>query len=147
MEVTRTINSQFPVPHLLFHPLSANFEAAVPLSVLNNRVAFEANPNAFADQFRVIGSRGVKTAAQAMDQYGNLFFVLWDPLAIVCWDSSTSYNRENIKVVYRNDETLQFASGVKVVKNTNGNEELWMITNRLQVGIEFLKFQKKKKKS
>jgi Major royal jelly protein len=72
-------------------------------------------------------------SAQAMDRNGNLFFVLMDPIAVVCWDSSLPYVIENIKIVIQNDATLQFASGVKVIKNLHGNEELWIITNRFQV--------------
>lgn len=68
-----------------------------------------------------------------MDSNGNMFFVLLDPLALVCWDSSAPYSTENFKVIYQNNETLQFASGVKVVKNALGMEELWVMTNRFQV--------------
>ena len=68
-----------------------------------------------------------------MDKNGNLYFVLLNPLAIVCWDSSTSYKTDNIKILYRNDETMQFAGGMKVVTNLVGDEELWLVTNRLQV--------------
>ena len=72
-------------------------------------------------------------SAEAMDQYGNLFFVLMNPIAIACWDSSTPYNRDNIKIILRDDRTLQFASGVKVIKNLSGEEELWVMTIRFQV--------------
>lgn len=68
-----------------------------------------------------------------MDSNGNLFFVLVNPMALVCWDSSTPYTIDNIKVIYRDDETLQFASGVKIVRNAIGIEELWIMTNRFQV--------------
>lgn len=70
-----------------------------------------------------------------MDKNGNLFFVLNDPLALGCWNSKTAYNTENIKVLYRNDATLQFSGGMKVVKNFHGDEELWFVTNRLQVNL------------
>lgn len=68
-----------------------------------------------------------------MDRNGNLFFVVLDPLALVCWDSSTPYSMENIKILHQNDLTLQFASGLKIVKNLNGLDELWVFTNRFQV--------------
>lgn len=70
-----------------------------------------------------------------MDRNGNLFFVLLDPLAVACWDSSTPYNRENIKVLVENDVTLQFGSGLKVIRNLSGEEELWITTVPLQVGF------------
>lgn len=68
-----------------------------------------------------------------MDKNGNLFFVLMDPIALACWDSSTPYAIENIKVVMQHDAKLQFASGLKIVKNLYGNEELVLLTNRFQV--------------
>jgi hypothetical protein len=70
-----------------------------------------------------------------MDQYGNLYFVLMNPIALVCWDSSTPYNRDNIKVIVQDNVALQFASGVKVIKNLSGQEELWIMTIRFQVGF------------
>lgn len=77
-----------------------------------------------------------------MDSNGNLFFVLMDPIALVCWDSSLPYKSDNIKIVVQNDETLQFASGLKIVKNLFGVEELWVLTNRFQVWIVAILFRK-----
>lgn len=68
-----------------------------------------------------------------MDKNGNLFFGLMNPIAIACWDSSKPYTRSNIHIVAQNDETLQFASGLKVVLNKKGKEELWVMTCRFQV--------------
>lgn len=67
-----------------------------------------------------------------MDRNGNMFFVLNSPLALACWDSSTTYGRHNIKIVYRNDEILQFASGMKVKRNPQGEDELWIMTDKFQ---------------
>lgn len=74
-----------------------------------------------------------------MDGNGNLFFVLLEPMALVCWDSTTAYNADNIKIVHRDDVSMQFSGGMKIVKNLNGEDELWFITNRLQV--KFLEFK------
>lgn len=68
-----------------------------------------------------------------MDRNGNLFFGLLDPISIACWNSKKAYNKANIRYLVRNDETLQFVSGMKIVINTAGDEELWFVTNRLQV--------------
>lgn len=73
--------------------------------------------------------------AEAMDSNGNLYFVLYNPIALACWDSSTPYSRDNIKVIHQNDATLQFGSGVKVIKNLAGVEEIWILTNRFQVEV------------
>lgn len=68
-----------------------------------------------------------------MDRNGNLFFVAMDPVALICWDSSLPYKLENLKIVVQNDVTLQFASGLKIIKNLDGNDEIWILTNRFQV--------------
>lgn len=68
-----------------------------------------------------------------MDSNGNMWFVLLNPVALVCWDSSLPYSSDNIKVVEENNETLQFASGLKIIKNSSHDEEIWIITNRFQV--------------
>lgn len=68
-----------------------------------------------------------------MDRNGNLYFVLMNPIAVACWDSSTPYNRDNIKVMVQDDQSLQFASGMKVIENLFGEEELWIMTIRFQV--------------
>lgn len=85
--------------------------------------------------FQPLGSRGIQSAAQAMDKNGNLFFGQMDPISIACWDSSKPYDANNIRVVVQNDETLQFASGMKIITNRNGEEELWVLTDRIQVFI------------
>lgn len=124
---------------LYFHALASTQEHSVPLSVINNPVNV-LNPALQASAFSTIGTRGIQTAAQAMDSNGNLFFVLMDPIALACWDSSMPYSTKNIKIVYENRETLQFASGLKIVKNRKGAEEIWIMTNRYQVTKIILKF-------
>lgn len=68
-----------------------------------------------------------------MDCSGNLYFVLLNPIALACWDSETPYTTQNIKILVQNDETLQFGSGLKIIKNLDGIEELWVTTIRFQV--------------
>lgn len=68
-----------------------------------------------------------------MDQNGNLFFALVDPPALACWNTRTPYNVDNIRIVYRDDKTMQFASGLKITTNLRNEEEIWLLTNRLQV--------------
>lgn len=68
-----------------------------------------------------------------MDSNGNMFFGLMNPVGLACWDSSRPYTIDNMRVVAQNNETLQFASGIKVVLNKKGKEELWVLTCRFQV--------------
>lgn len=67
-----------------------------------------------------------------MDSYGNLFFGVHEPAAVACWDSSQPYHLNNMRIVAHNALTLQFASGVKIIRNRNGDEELWVLTCRFQ---------------
>lgn len=130
-----SINALFNSPRervLYFHAMASGQENSVPLSVINNPLIL-LDPSLQASAFRNLGSRDIQTPAEAMDSNGNLFFVLINPLALVCWDTSLPYSPENIKIVERNDSTLQFASGMKIIRNLDGNEEIWIITIRFQV--------------
>jgi hypothetical protein len=81
-------------------------------------------------------SRGAQSAAEAMDSNGNLFFGMVNPTSIACWDSDVPYNEKNIITIAKDPVTLQFTSGVKVVPGLFNQEELWVITNRLQKFIK-----------
>lgn len=105
------------------------------LSVLNNRTMWEASADSSPREFNEIGFRASQATSQAMDSNGNLFFGLERPLGIACWDSSRPYNEQNIRVVAQNDQTLQFISGLKVIRNKLGEEELWVLSDRFQVRI------------
>lgn len=117
---------------LYFHALAAITENRVPLSVLDNSTAWGGNPDFSPRSFVQLGNRGSQSAAQVMDRNGNLFFGLNSPNAIACWDSTTPYNRQNIRIVAYDEQQLQFASGMKIVRNNNGIDELWVSTCRFQ---------------
>lgn len=118
---------------LYFHALASIGENCVRTSILNNSTAWEQNVESFPRAFTEIGSRPSQSAAEAMDRNGNLFFGLMDPIAIACWDSSRPYTPQNLNIVVQNDQTLQFASGVKVILNKKNREELWVLSCRFQV--------------
>jgi hypothetical protein len=80
----------------------------------------------------ILFSRQGQSAAQAMDSNGIVYFGSMTPSAVYAWDSSLPYTNENFRVVARDRETLQFTSGVKIIHNTNGQEELWILTNKFQ---------------
>lgn len=121
---------------LYFHSLASIQENAVPLDILNNGPLWDLDQESVPWAFTPIGERRSQTPAEAMDKNGNLWFVLMNPIALACWDSSTDYNPNNIKIILRNDETLQFASGMKVIDSKSGDEELWITTIRFQVRFE-----------
>lgn len=124
---------------LYFHSLASIQENAVPLDILNNGPLWDLDQESVPWAFTPIGQRLSQTPAEAMDKNGNLWFVLMNPIALACWDSSTDYNPNNIKIILRDEETLQFASGMKVINSKSGDEELWITTNRFQVSFETIK--------
>lgn len=113
--------------------MSSDTENVVPLSLLDNSTIWEANSGATPRSFMEIGSRGTQSAAEVMDRNGNIFFGLMNPIAIACWNYNRQYKIENIRIVCQNDQTLQFASGMSIFTHSNGDEELWILTNRIQV--------------
>uniref|UniRef100_T1E2M1 Putative yellow salivary protein n=1 Tax=Psorophora albipes TaxID=869069 RepID=T1E2M1_9DIPT len=117
---------------LFFHALASVSENAVRTSVLHNQTLWEQDEAAEPRSFRVIGRRTSQSAPEAMDSNGNMFFGLLNQMSIGCWDSTTNYNPSNIRVVSQNQETLQFPSGLKVIRNRKGIEELWVLSCRFQ---------------
>ncbi|XP_055904967.1 major royal jelly protein 3 [Eupeodes corollae] len=118
---------------LYFHALASENENSVPLSLLNNRSIWLQDTNAYPDAFMTIGKRGVQAAMEAMDSKGNLFANTEDPLTVFAWNIySSPYTFNSFKIVANNQEQLQFASGMKIVRNPQGKEELWMLTCRFQ---------------
>ncbi|XP_055385395.1 major royal jelly protein 1-like isoform X2 [Condylostylus longicornis] len=115
---------------LIYHPLANNIEVMVPLSKLDNKSLWR-NPNSNGNIFQVIGRRNEQASAQAIDSRGNLFFGLVNSIGIGSWNYKSPWNG-NSSAVYINPETLQFASGLKIVKNQNNQEELWIMTIRFQ---------------
>ena len=117
---------------MYFHALASIHENRVPLRILDDSSLWRNVSTADPKVFKRIGSRGSQSAAQAMDSNGNMYFGLMDPIAVVCWDSALPYKTENMRIVVKNDETLQFVSGMKVIKDSLGQEELWTVSCRLQ---------------
>lgn len=120
---------------LYFHSLASEHENSVPVSVLHNRTAWENDAgSAYTKKFQILGPRGSQSAASAIDANGNLFFGLNELNAIACWDTTRKpLTRAAVKTLVKDDDKLQFISGMKVIRNSDGEEELWLVTNRFQV--------------
>ncbi|XP_026318568.1 protein yellow-like isoform X2 [Hyposmocoma kahamanoa] len=117
---------------LYFHALSSTTENVVRTSVLKND-SFLADPNVDPKLIRVFpDERPNQAATEAMDRNGIMYFGLMDPPSIWCWNSATEYNQRNFHQVAEDRETLQFASGVKVINNLKGEQELWVLTSSFQ---------------
>ncbi|XP_028174654.1 protein yellow-like isoform X1 [Ostrinia furnacalis] len=118
--------------YLYFHALASITENVVRTKVLRND-SFIHDVNAAPDSINVFpDERPNQSAAEAMDDNGILYFGLMDPPSIWCWNSATRFEPRNFHKVAVNQETLQFASGVKVVKNLKGEQELWVLTSSFQ---------------
>jgi len=75
-----------------------------------------------------------QVAAQAFSKDGILFFGLTTEIAIACWNRHTPLDEKHVVIVAQDSETLQFASGVKVTRQSHYpfKEQLWVTTNRFQ---------------
>lgn len=119
--------------NLYFHPLSSATEYAVPLKVIDNSTLFERNIESMPEAFRPLGKRSSPCAASAIDDNNNIYCVTFNPIELISWNVNSPYDSKNIKKLPIRSEELQFVSGMKVVRNHQGNEELWMISIRYQV--------------
>ncbi|CAH2037590.1 unnamed protein product, partial [Iphiclides podalirius] len=118
--------------YLYFHALASNTENVVRTSVLRNS-SFISDSNAPPNSINAFPEeRPNQSAAEAMDRDGILYFGLMEPPSIWCWNSATEYSPRNFHQVAVNRETLQFASGMKVVNNLKGQQELWALTCSFQ---------------
>lgn len=123
--------------NLYFHPLASISEYSVPLSLINRRQNWEDNSGAMEDQFKLLGRRKSECAASAMDSRNNLYCVTLNPIKLFAWNTNTPYTTRNFGNLPAKSSELQFVSGMKVVRNPGGQEELWMLSNRFQVRYSF----------
>ncbi|XP_051172030.1 major royal jelly protein 1-like isoform X1 [Leptopilina boulardi] len=118
-------NPQF----LIFRPFaSRSFYAAKVNDIMQTKVD---QPLVYYNFTNVIPSQ---STAQAFSSEGTLFFGLTSQIAIACWNQFRDMTPQNIEIIAQDDETLQFASGVKVIPPSvrQMEEELWVVTNRYQ---------------
>lgn len=118
---------------LYFHSLSSDWQMAIPLHVVNNVSNWKPNDvSASLDQFMVLGKRGSQCVAAAMSETGTLLCGLVQPASILAWNILQPYNQQSLALVIEDEQRLQFTSGLKIVRNHEGKEEMWALSNRLQ---------------
>lgn len=66
-------------------------------------------------------------ALQGVDANGVLFFGLLSENALACWNTRLPYVAPNVHIVAKDDKTMQFASGLKVI-----GRHVWMLSSRFQ---------------
>lgn len=117
---------------LYFHSLSNDVQVAVPLDIVNNITNWGYGLGSSLNEFTMLGRRGVQCAASAMSAQGYLLCGFLNPIALIGWNIRTPYTERNRVSLVENPQTLQFISGLKVIRNPRGKEEVWMLSNRLQ---------------
>ncbi|XP_067616898.1 dopaminechrome tautomerase [Eurosta solidaginis] len=118
---------------LYFHSLSNDAQIAIPLHIVNNQSYWSLNdPSSGLEHFILLGKRGVQCGIEAMTAQGVLLCGHLAPIGIFGWNISTPYTFHNRALLAENPETLQFVSGLKVRRNLWGQDEVWIVSNRLQ---------------
>jgi len=102
----------------------------VPLSLINNET-FWKSANASRDSFHSLGTRGIQCESEVMDQSGNLYCSLISLGALVKWEESVSnYTADDLRVVAYNPHKIKFVTGLKINRNSKGEEELWALSSQ-----------------
>lgn len=119
---------------LYFHSLASVRESWVSASVLRNESNFKDNENIVPGEFYVSqGTRPAQAAASVMDGEGAaVFFSVLTKNSLNCWNPRLPYNENNIVELDRDDETFQFATGMKIIRDRNNKEWLMGLTSRFQ---------------
>lgn len=114
---------------LFFHSLASVRESWVSCRVLRNQSNFGEEPSTTVSrQFHVSEPRRTSQAgAEATDANGVLFFGLLSENALACWNTRLPYASPNVHIVAKDDKTMQFASGLKVI-----GRHVWMLSSRFQ---------------
>ncbi|XP_017144705.1 protein yellow [Drosophila miranda] len=115
---------------LYFHTLNGFNEVAIPLSLVNNETVWQsANSSEVKDQFRVLGTRGIQCESEVMDISGNLYCSLISLGALISWEEHSNYTADDLQVVAYNPQKIKFVTGLKINRNSKGEEELWALSS------------------
>ncbi|KAJ8678877.1 hypothetical protein QAD02_014664 [Eretmocerus hayati] len=114
---------------LYFRPLaslglhSANTRV-LERSTFGQTIAYRSSPGMLPSQATVMG----------VTSYGTIIFGLTNELALGCWNRYRDMDPRNLGIIAQDAKRLQFISGLKVLSEnrTNGVEEVWILSNRLQ---------------
>nr|CAD7586632.1 unnamed protein product [Timema genevievae] len=118
---------------LYFHSLASVRESWVLTSVLRNSSNFKGGLNVVPRKFHVSAEeRSSQTAAVVVDENEILFFNLLKSNTLDCWNTRKTYTKSNFVELDRDDDLLQFASGMKISKGKDGRQKLWALTCRFQ---------------
>nr|ATB56353.1 yellow-d2 [Leptinotarsa decemlineata] len=119
---------------LFYHAMSSSTENWVYTSYLRNQTRFSENPESSPEIFNTYPKRrGTQSAAEVINKDGIMFFGLMSDVKIACFNIRGEYgDSRSTDIVADNPVTLQFATGMKIIKNRRGIEELFVLTSRFQ---------------
>ncbi|XP_058809130.1 major royal jelly protein 1-like [Phymastichus coffea] len=116
--------------YLYFNSLASFYQKFVDTDSLK-RSLYTSPPLVYQSVARRVSQAGV----HAISKTGAMFFQLAGYTALACWNIERPFLPENVVVLAQDPETLQYVSGIKVLTNASGEEEVWFNTNRLQKTI------------
>ncbi|KAH8310873.1 hypothetical protein KR044_003342 [Drosophila immigrans] len=114
---------------LYFHTLNSFFEIAIPLELVNNASIWQSNAATVSKHFRILGTRGIQCESEVMDNGGNLYCSLISLGALISWNEHSNYTANDIRAVAYNPQQLKFVTGLKINRNSKGENELWALSS------------------
>lgn len=118
---------------LFFHAMSSDTETYVNTEDIRNRTRFIQNPQSSPEIFHTYaGRRKSQSAAEAIDKNGIMYFGSMSDVTLNCWDTSTPYGPKYINVLDDNKNSMQFLSGIKIIRSKNSDEDLLVVSSRFQ---------------
>ncbi|XP_050297854.1 major royal jelly protein 3-like isoform X2 [Anthonomus grandis grandis] len=118
---------------LFYHAMASPTENWVYTSHLRNHTLISNSGGSVPQIFNVYrNTRNTQAAAEAMDKDGIMIFGLLGTLELACWNARTEYGPKNFDIIADDPVRLQFPSGIKIVRNQKGQQELWALTSRFQ---------------
>ncbi|XP_076259522.1 major royal jelly protein 9-like isoform X2 [Rhynchophorus ferrugineus] len=118
---------------LFFHAMSSPTENWVYTSDIRNFTRFQGNSASSPEIFHTYRqTRNTQSAAEVINKDGIMIFGLLSDITLACWNTRTEYGSNRFDIIANNPVTLQFPSGIKIVRNFRGDEELWFMTSRFQ---------------
>ncbi|KAF6201096.1 hypothetical protein GE061_005543 [Apolygus lucorum] len=108
---------------LYFHTLASGRECTAPASLLRNKTMTEAQARTFTRS----PERPFHVTNEVMTDNGLLIFPSLEHNSLYAWDTRTPYVQENFMLVAKDEEALQFPTGMKIAGG-----KFIMMTARLQ---------------
>lgn len=122
--------SIFTERFVYFHTLNSFFEIAVPLKLVNNATVWQTpSKDLVGGHFRILGTRGIQCESEVMDNAGNLYCSLISLGALISWNERSNYTADQIRAVAYNPQQLKFITGLKINRNSKGENELWALSS------------------